>query len=303
MNNYEQVDTLKNQLAAEGVPKPDSIRQIALACLGWPYVFGAWGELCVPSKRGARMNADHPTIKSKCRVLSGDYDWRNISTNKYCGACQWAIGCRMYDCRGFTRWLLRQVGLDISGAGATSQYNTASNWVQRGKIADMPEDKVCCVFKYSSETGKYEHTGMHIGGKAIVHCSGTVKTGKTTDKGWTHYAIPIGLYGGEPMKPTLRKGSEGEAVKELQARLNELGYDCGTVDGKFGSKTLNAVIKFQTLNELEPDGIVGQKTWAKLYGEPVPTETTYTVKCYGMTWAQVQQIRETCPTADVIKEG
>ena len=105
------------------------------------------------------------------------------------------------------------------------------------------------------------------------------------------------------MKPTLRKGSEGEAVKELQARLNELGYDCGKVDGKFGSKTLNAVIKFQTLNELEPDGIVGQKTWAKLYGEPVPTEITYTVKCYGMTWAQVQQIRETCPTADVIKEG
>ena len=105
------------------------------------------------------------------------------------------------------------------------------------------------------------------------------------------------------MKPTLRKGSEGEAVKELQTRLNELGYDCGTVDGKFGNKTLNAVIKFQTLNDLEPDGVVGKKTWAKLYGEPEPHETTYTVKCEGMTFAQVQQIREVCPTATVEKEG
>lgn len=29
---------------------------------------------------------------------------------------------------------------------------------------------------------------------------------------------------------------------------------------------------------------------------------TYTVKCYGMSWAQVMKLRETCPTAEVIKE-
>ena len=296
MNTYEQVNSLKAQLAKDGVPKPDSIRQIALATLGWPYVFGAWGEICNPKNRGARVSDAHPTIKSKCPALS-----RGVACDP--SNCNWAIGVRMYDCRGFTRWLLRQVGLDLAGAGATSQYNTASNWVQRGKIADMPEDKVCCVFKYSTSTGKYEHTGMHIGGKVIVHCSGTVKTGKTTDRGWTHYAIPVGLYGGSDVKPTLRKGSEGEYVVQLQTRLNELGYDCGAVDGKFGNKTLNAVIKFQTLNDLEPDGVVGRKTWAKLDGEPEPHETTYTVKCDGMTWAQVQQIREVCPTASVEKEG
>jgi phosphoribosylformimino-5-aminoimidazole carboxamide ribotide isomerase len=56
---------------------------------------------------------------------------------------------------------LQCVGLDITGAGATSQYNTASNWTERGKIASMP-DVVCCVFK--DVNGTKEHTGMHIGG-------------------------------------------------------------------------------------------------------------------------------------------
>ena len=46
MRTMEQVDELRDQLAAEGTPKPDAIRQIALATLDWPYVFGAWGEKC-----------------------------------------------------------------------------------------------------------------------------------------------------------------------------------------------------------------------------------------------------------------
>ena len=64
--------------------------------------------------------------------------------------------------------------------------------------------------------------------------------------------------------PTLKNGSTGDAVKTLQARLNELGYSCGTVDGIFGAKTDAAVKKFQTSKGLTADGIVGAKTWAAL---------------------------------------
>lgn len=64
--------------------------------------------------------------------------------------------------------------------------------------------------------------------------------------------------------PLVRSGSRGEDVKTLQTRLNELGYDCGAVDGIFGAKTYNAVVKFQKDHGLAVDGIVGKNTWAAL---------------------------------------
>lgn len=55
-------------------------------------------------------------------------------------------------------------------------------------------------------------------------------------------------------------GSSGEQVTKIQQRLAEFGYDVGEVDGVFGSKTKNAVIKFQKDNGLTADGVVGSQT-------------------------------------------
>jgi peptidoglycan hydrolase-like protein with peptidoglycan-binding domain len=51
-------------------------------------------------------------------------------------------------------------------------------------------------------------------------------------------------------------------VQLTQKRLMDLGYDLGSygADGIFGSKTKEAVMKFQEENGLYPDGIVGPKT-------------------------------------------
>jgi len=57
---------------------------------------------------------------------------------------------------------------------------------------------------------------------------------------------------------TLKKGSKGEDVKELQKALNI------TVDGDFGIKTETAVKDFQKSKGLVVDGIVGKKTWEAL---------------------------------------
>jgi hypothetical protein len=62
----------------------------------------------------------------------------------------------------------------------------------------------------------------------------------------------------------LSKKCKGEAVVALQAILNARGFDCGDVDGSFGSKTDNAVKAFQKKEELVVDGIVGSATWGKL---------------------------------------
>lgn len=70
--------------------------------------------------------------------------------------------------------------------------------------------------------------------------------------------------------PTLRYGSKGNVVKELQTILNKKGFNCGKVDGIFGRNTESAVISFQGMNvdengkPLVKDGIVGKKTWGKL---------------------------------------
>lgn len=62
----------------------------------------------------------------------------------------------------------------------------------------------------------------------------------------------------------LKKGSTGSDVRELQTKLNSIGYDCGKVDGIFGTKTLAAVKRFQQKYNLAVDGIVGKNTYAKL---------------------------------------
>jgi hypothetical protein len=66
------------------------------------------------------------------------------------------------------------------------------------------------------------------------------------------------------LQPTIKKGSTGSAVKLLQSNLNAAGFNCGAVDGIFGSKTDKAVRNYQKACELVVDGIAGPKTWAAL---------------------------------------
>lgn len=81
------------------------------------------------------------------------------------------------------------------------------------------------------------------------------------------------IYGQDLMKVTgepseslqlLQEGSSGPLVKQLQQRLKDKGYNPGTIDGVFGLGTKSAVRAFQKANNLEADGVVGQKTWNAL---------------------------------------
>ena len=64
--------------------------------------------------------------------------------------------------------------------------------------------------------------------------------------------------------PLLSQGSRGPDVRELQTLLRNRGFDPGPIDGIFGTRTRSAVVAFQRSNNLNPDGIVGVRTWTAL---------------------------------------
>lgn len=66
-------------------------------------------------------------------------------------------------------------------------------------------------------------------------------------------------------------GSKGKEVTEIQKRLKAWGYYKGTVDGKYGYQTYQAVRLFQSKNGLKVDGIAGKAT---LYALGLPTGTS-----------------------------
>lgn len=65
---------------------------------------------------------------------------------------------------------------------------------------------------------------------------------------------------------TLKKGMSGSDVVYMQRILLKLNYDLGKwgCDGHFGAQTEKAVVQFQKDHCLQPDGIVGIKTWTVL---------------------------------------
>ena len=65
---------------------------------------------------------------------------------------------------------------------------------------------------------------------------------------------------------TLKVGMSGDAVKQMQQKLKDLGYYTGSVTGSFGNVTWEGVRKFQKANGLTADGVAGPKTLAALYG-------------------------------------
>ncbi len=75
-------------------------------------------------------------------------------------------------------------------------------------------------------------------------------------------------------RPTLKVGSQGERVAELQAALKLLGFYSGAVDGTFSENTASAVARFKQAAGLNPDSIVDASTWQRLFPkEPVVAST------------------------------
>lgn len=224
MNSADYVSKYITEQKATQKDLATAAWNVALACVGWPYIFGALGQECTPAYRRQAYNshgADHPTIKSKCKNFSGSGS---------CSGCQWFPGgkrVRAFDCRGFTRWILKQVyDWTLQGAGATSQWSTASNWSRKGEIATMPTNVLCCLFVRKGS--KMEHTGFGWGNET-VECSAGVQHFTTRNKKWTHWAVPVCVSGDEPTPtPTPEPGYAIVTGKNVALRKGP-GTDCPVI--------------------------------------------------------------------------
>ncbi len=101
--------------------------------------------------------------------------------------------------------------------------------------------------------------------------------GKTDGEGRLEHEIPpetvtaiLNVYpAGKKNPPIVWELSVGsldpvEQVKGFQARLNNMAYESGPVDGIQGPLTTGAVKRFQTKQKIQVDGIVGPQTRGKL---------------------------------------
>lgn len=146
----------------------------------------------------------------------------------------------------------------------------------------------------------------------------TVSEMALTKSYWTHWAwgpwmdAEITATVVEPPEAeTLRKGSEGEAVKDLQARLNawnetlpEKKFAALEIDGRFGALTYQAVREYQESIGLFVDGIVGPLTWNALDKKPVDeSQTDYAVLITHLSALEAEElVTQYYPNAAIRKD-
>lgn len=142
-------------------------------------------------------------------------------------------------------------------------YKKAGRWSKTAHRGDQ------IFFGGSGHTGIVTFAGGGIvqtieGNKSdeVRHCSYSASSPSIIGYGRPRYELITGTATEAEEDydmPQLQRGSKGKAVKVLQVILGGL-----EVDGSFGPATQAAVIAFQKAHGLEPDGIVGPKTWKVL---------------------------------------
>ena len=232
----------------------------------WGYIWGTAGETWTAAKQ---------------KELQKTTDADRAQGRRY--GSKW-IGHKVADCSGLFSWAFKQLGGYMYHGSDTMyrKYCVNKGELSKGKRTDYGALKPgTAVFVWNGK--KYSHVGLFVGDGTVngdgtvIEAMGTINgvtTTKVTAGKWTHWGELVGVdYGNnselkEPgtSRKIIRKGSKGQAVTEMQALLDKLGYDLGPcgVDGDFGKCTEAAVKQFQRDRGLEVDGIVGPLTWKEL---------------------------------------
>ena len=176
---------------------------------------------------------------------------------------------KAFDCSGLGYYCLKQLGLQKTDINANGFKGKCE------KIKKEQLTKGCFVFRVNA-SGRAYHIDDNLNViEAKGRDDGVVKR-PLSKGGWNYYGIPsyfkdeINTITAKEIyifKRLLKKKTpliKGEDVKILQAKLNDLGFNCGKVDGAYGNKTATAVKAYQKANNLTVDGKAGKNTITKL---------------------------------------
>ncbi len=249
----------------------------------WGYIWGKRGQIWTQANQNAATRAQ--TVK-----------WGQ----------KW-VGKHVADCSGLFVWAFRELGASIYH-GSNTIWNKYCS--RKGKIAaGVSLRPGTAVFQETN--GTRTHIGLYVGDGAVIEARGT-RDGviQSSPSDWDEWGelkeVDYSETAAEPVvipRKTIQRGSKGALVRELQERLNTLGYDSGAADGIFGTNTREAVLAFQRAQGIGVDGIVGPVTWAALEqtesGQPM---IRYTVVITGLSEAETAAITEKYPAAKVIRE-
>jgi hypothetical protein len=280
----------------------------------WGYIWGTAGENWTAAKQ---------------KELEKTTDSDRAQGRKY--GSKW-IGHKVADCSGLFSWAFKQLGGYMYHGSDTMfrKYCTETGELKKGKRADGQElEPGSAVFVWNGK--KYGHVGLYIGNGTVIEAMGTqngVTTSKITATKWTHWGELKGVtYDGSvpaadpadpaednvtKWRPTIRKGSKGTVVREMQEMLDKLGYSLGIcgIDGDYGTATAAAVRAFQSDNRLVTDGVCGPMTWdalEKAIGQieqpPAESEKVYAVIISGLDKTQAETIAANYPANSRIVEG
>lgn len=121
-----------------------------------------------------------------------------------------------------------------------------------------------------------QHDGQPLKGLAYeLHCAGTVKKGTLTEEGVLDEKIPADAHEAVLCVDGTRRqllighlnplyDADDDGVTGMQARLTNLGYAPGPIDGDLGPRSRASLRRFQAEHELEPTGELCEKTRKKL---------------------------------------
>ena len=91
--------------------------------------------------------------------------------------------------------------------------------------------------------------------------------------------VPVAAMTDGSAMTDVNTGAKGDAAKDIQQKLIDLGYLTGTADGQYGNGTAGAVKKFQEEHGLNPTGNANVETQLSIdlaaAGAPTVLETTY----------------------------
>ncbi len=251
---------------------------------GWGYIWGTAGETWTAAKQ---KELEKTTDKDRAQGREYGSKW---------------IGKKVADCSGLFSWAFKQLGGYMYHGSDTMyrKYCSCKGELKKGKRSDNAALKPgTAVFVWNGS--KYSHVGLFVGSNTVIEAMGTINgvtTSRVTAGKWTHWGelsgvdyrnagnvIPSEAEGSPSVKPTLRKGSKGNAVRVLQTMLLKLGYDLGPcgIDGDFGKATEAAVRSFQSDHRLEVDGVVGSATYGELERAVALVSEKPAVESYSVT--------------------